>query len=708
MKAAFESFYKINVYCEEANRVDWSNIRILQENEFIDISIINKKKDYCELVLAEPVYIKKKTYLFAENSKFEISYSNLFKSQEFNEKYFYDGFLGARIIDGKTEFKVWSPVATSINVLLYKNGDPLIEETPIIIPLQSKRGVFSALVEENYIGYYYTYQVEAYGKIEEVVDPYAKAVGVNGLRGCIIDLESTNPIGWDLDKPIELKNYTDAVIYEISIRDISSNDNSGVQNKGKFIGLLEESKTAKGVKTGLEHIKELGVTHVQILPMYDFHYQSVDERDQFRKYNWGYDPQNYNAVEGSYSTNPYDAALRIKELKEMIKKFHQNNIGVIMDVVYNHVYEYKRSNFEKLVPGYYFRHDRFGNVSNGSGCGNDVASENKMTRRFIIDSVTYWAKEYHLDGFRFDLLGLLDIDTVNSIYEELKKINPNIIVYGEGWDLNTYLENDKKATQYNAYKTPKIGYFNDVIRDAVRGHTFEADKKGFAGGGEGKELEIKRSVVGLINYNESLKGPFIFPSQSINYVSCHDNHTLWDKINITNKEDSVEERIRVHKLSHAIVLTSQGASFLHLGCDFCRTKHGHENSYNLPDSINSIDWDRKYEFRDVFEYIKGLVKLRKEHPAFRMSSASEVVKHIIFLDSPEKCVAFMIHDHANNDIWKDILVIYNSNKSTVEIKIPNGVYNVVADGRLSGVETLYRIYGDKVKVAPISCIVAYR
>lgn len=706
MKAAFVTFYKIEIYCEDAEKIEWENIKVYQESEPIEISIINKKKDHCEIILSEPVDIKRKTYISIKDKCFEVPYSNLFKTEEFNEKYYYDGFLGCRILDDKIEFRVWSPVATSIDLVLYKNGDQSLQEEPIIFNMKEKNGVFSGEVDLKYKGYFYTYKVQIYDKIEEVVDPYAKAVGINGLRAAIIDLEETNPYNWQEDKYVKLENYVDAVIYEISIRDISSNENSNIKKRGKFLGLVEEGTfSKKGVTTGLEHIKELGVSHVQILPFYDFHFESVDERDPLKRYNWGYDPQNYNAPEGSFSLNPYEPKERIRELKTMIQKLHQNNIGVIMDVVYNHVYDYKKSNFEKIFPGYYFRCDKFGNISNGSGCGNDVASENKMVRRFIKDSVVFWAKEYHIDGFRFDLLGLLDVDTINEIYDGLKKINPNAIIYGEGWDLNTYLEHDKKAIQMNAYKTPNIGYFNDIIRDAIRGHTFEAEKKGFAGG-ESREHDIKRGVVAAINYDESLKGPFISPDQSINYASCHDNHTLWDKISITNKEDSVEERVRIQKLSQAIVLTSQGVPFIHLGCDFCRTKQGHENSYNLPDIINSVDWDRKYEFRDVFEYVKGLIKLRKEHPAFRLNSCEDIKKYLKFLDCPSRTVAFKI-DYPR-DAWKEIIVIYNSNKSAVDIKIPNGVWNVAVDGRLAGVDALYKIYGDKVKVAPISAMVLFR
>ncbi|SEF63807.1 pullulanase [Caloramator fervidus] len=706
MKAYFSTFYKIKFFLNEFDGVDLTSIRVFQENQPLEISVINKRKDLCEIILKDPIDIKKKTYLYLKENKVEVSYSYLFKTKEFEEKYFYDGFLGCRIINDKTEFRVWSPVAKSISLLIYKTKDPLIYEKPLVYQMEEKNGLFSILIDKNLKGYFYNYQVEVYDKVYEVVDPYAKAVGINGLRGAIIDFNDTNPLNWDKDKPVNLKRYVDAIIYEINIRDISLGDNSGIKDKGKFLGLVEENTfSEKGVKTGLEHIKELGVTHVQIMPFYDFHYESVDEREPFKKYNWGYDPQNYNAVEGSFSKDPYDPISRIKELKTMIKKFHDNNIGVIMDVVYNHVYDYKQSSFEKLFPGYYFRSDKFGNISNGSGCGNDIATENKMVRRFIKDSVLHWAKEYHIDGFRFDLLGLFDIDTINEIYDELKKINENIIVYGEGWDLNTFLESDKRVIQKNAYKVLNIGFFNDTIRDAVRGNTFDAEKKGFAGG-EDREYDIKRSVVACTNYSEDLKGPYVSPNQSINYVSCHDNHTLWDKISITNKEDSIEDRVRIHKLSYAILLTSQGVPFLHLGCDFCRTKQGYENSYNLPDNINSIDWNRKYEFRDVFEYVKGLITLRKEHIAFRLDSVEDVKKYLKFIDSPKRTIAFKIECPA--DSWREIIVVYNANKNPIDLNLQNGVWNVVVDGRLAGVDTLYKIYGDKVRVSSISCMVMYR
>ncbi|WP_242851233.1 type I pullulanase [Clostridium sp. DMHC 10] len=376
---------------------------------------------------------------------------------------------------------MWAPSALNVKLLLYKNGDAALNDNPVhSIYLNEENGLWSTPIEGDLKNYYYTYQVVLYNEVNEVTDPYVKATGINGNRGAIIDISETNPENWDKDvSPSTINNFTDAVIYEISIRDISSNPNSNIKNTGKYLGLAEENtKTKNNLSTGLDYIKELGITHVQIMPIFDFSYKSIDEKMP-SEYNWGYDPQNYNVPEGTYSTDPYDSKCRIRELKTLISALHKNNISVNVDVVFNHLWNEKENSFEKTFPGYYLRRNQDGTFSNGTGCGNDTASENLMMKKFIIDSVVYLSQEYHIDGFRFDLMGIHDIDAMNQIREAVDRLGRPIMLYGEGWNLNTNLLYEKKAIIQNSFKTPRIGYFNEIIRDSIRGSLFDANSKRF-------------------------------------------------------------------------------------------------------------------------------------------------------------------------------------------------------------------------------------
>nr|WP_242844609.1 type I pullulanase [Clostridium novyi] len=422
-----------------------------------------------------------------------------------------------------------------------------------------------------------------------------------------------------------------------------------------------------------------------------------------KNYNWGYDPQNYNVPEGSYSTNPYDPLCRILELKKLVQKLHENNIGVNMDVVFNHMFHKHFINFEKIFPFYYFRYYENGKLSNGSGCSNDIASEHKMVQKFIVDSVSYWATEYHIDGFRFDLMGLHDIDTMNLIISKLKKINKNAMVYGEGWNLETTLSKENKAIQENSSRTPEIGFFNDTIRDSVKGNIFSSKDKGFVNGKENLEDIIKFCIMGCSLDYKNFKAIYSSPFQSINYVSCHDNHTIWDKLELTNPDDSIEDKKDMLKLSLGILLSSQGVPFIHSGAEFCRTKQGISNSFNLPDEINNIDYNRKYDFKDIFYYVKSLINMRKNHPAFRMASKENIISNLKFIDdTPKNTVAFLLKNNASNDIFKTILVVYNSNKYNVEINIPNGTWNQFVDKYSVNENVISTIKCDKLTIEPIS------
>lgn len=669
-------------------------------------SIFNRS--HIEIIISGSLDIKSEAVLSFDNNNIKIGYNYYYGTEEFNKKFSFDGELGLTYSKKESVFKLWSPAASSVKVLIYKDGDAETTEKPYKIPLTEKNNLWSTKIDGDLEGHFYTYEIEIHNSVNEAVDPYAKAVGINGLRGAIIDMSKTNPPDYDNYIIPKNKNITDAIIYEISIRDISKHPDSGVNQKGLFQGLCEEdSKSSKQISTVLSHIKELGVTHVQILPFFDFSYVSVNEKKP-EKYNWGYDPQNYNAPEGSFSTNPYDPYCRIIELKKMIQCLHNHNICINMDVVYNHVYFMPKDNFQKIFPDYYFRTREDGSYSDGSGCGNDVASERKMVRKFILDSVLYWASEYHINGFRFDLMGLLDIDTMNLIKDSLDHIYGNVMVYGEGWDLGTTLAGEFKTAKYNAYKTPHISYFNDGIRDCVKGQVFNIYERGFVSGKGGLENEIRKAVVGSIHYTDEIWGPFVNPEQSVNYVSCHDNSALWDKFERSNGDYSIEEKKSMVKLANAIIFTSQGVPFFDAGVEFCRTKCHVENSYNAPDYINWVDWNRKSEYYDVFTYFKGLIKVRKEHPAFRMNSFEAVKANLDFINNnPGNTVCFVLKGNANDDPWKNIVVAFNANRYPVEINIPINTWFIVANGQRSGTDIFDMVQGNKFLAEPLSCYIMY-
>ncbi len=707
---AFITGFK-TVECTVDNINDFNLIKFYFKNRDRYINIISRysNNNIITLVLSEEIDIKYACTLFYDDHTFsDCDYFKLFASEEFNGRFFTLDELGLNYNETYSEFRVWSPVALSVNLLLYKNGNTAdLTATPTKIQMSEINGLWSVRIDKNLNGKFYTYEVNVYGNINEATDPYAKAVGVNGQRGAIIDLLQTNPIGFENDSPITKENYTDAIIYELSVRDISTNPNSGIKNRGKFIGLTEKNtKTKNNKPTGLAYLKYLGITHVQIMPVFDFSYNSVDEKNPY-KYNWGYDPQNYNVPEGSYSTNPYIPNKRILELKEMIFAFHKKGICVNMDVVYNHVFDAKHHCFELIFPGYYFRRNEDGSFSNGSNCGNDTASENLMMKRFIIDSMLYWAREYHLDGFRIDLMGIHDIDTINTLRDRLDR---HIMLYGEGWNLGTALSSDKKAIITNSAKLPEIGFFNDITRDILEGSIFSKFDKGFISGKEGLESGIMTSIVGCTKYSDDTSGPFYSPIQSINYISCHDNSTLWDKLKSTCSDEPEEKLMARLKFALGILLTCQGIPLLSSGIEFGISKEGVENSYNSPDEINWVDWERRDKYIDLVTYVKSLIDLRKAHPAFRLSTLDDIKDNIKFLFVPSKnVVAFVIKSLDIIDSWQNIVVIYNANKYSVEIKLPPDTWNLVANKSvvsnkpISGHSGLFLAEGISVNVLYNNC-----
>lgn len=620
--------------------------------------------------------------------------------------------------DNSTTFTLWSPQAQEARVNLYTTD----RNTPAYatIPMTSGvDGTWNVTVPEALYGKFYAFNVKVDGKwLAETPGIWAKAVGTNGHRAAIIDLSTTNPEGWDNDRGPAVESITDAVLYEMHHRDFSVSPTSGIAHKGKFLALTEHGTTNNyGEATGIDHLKELGVTHVHILPSYD--YNSVDEANlPANQYNWGYDPYNYNAPEGSYSTDPAAPATRINEMKRMIKALHDAGIGVVMDVVYNHTANNDDSNFSLTAPGYFYRHRPDGSYSDASGCGNETASERAMMSDFIVNSVKYWAKEYHIDGFRFDLMAIHDTETMNRVASELKKINPSIFVYGEGWTAgDSPLPVNRRALKDNVSMMEGIAVFSDDIRDAVKGHYSNAADKGFATGKPGNEETVKIGIVAAtahpqVDYSKgnNSRAPYATsPEMVINYVSCHDDLMLTDKLAKSMPGSTEAERQRAARLAQTIVFTSQGTPFMFAGEELFRDKQGVHNSYKSPDSINAINWDLKHANAEQFEYYRQLIKLRKEHPAFRLKTAQDIARHLVFdkTDTPN-LISYSLKDNAGGDVWREIKVIFNGSTEAQTVNIPRGNWTIVAmDGKINA-DGMGTTRGGKTTVAPTSAYILAR
>ncbi|WP_324025609.1 type I pullulanase [Maribacter sp. BPC-D8] len=623
--------------------------------------------------------------------------------------------LWIQYTEDATLFKLWSPNAEEVFLRLYKDGHDATVFSYYNLT-KEHQGIWQTKVDGDLNGIYYTYQVKINDSwLDETPGIYAKAVGVNGNRAMVLDMETTNPNGWQKDTSPTLSTYNEAIIYELHVRDMTIHSQSGSSLPGTYLGLVEaDTKGPTGVATGIDHLKELGITHVHLLPTLD-HY-AIDETNlDTPQFNWGYDPNNYNAPEGSFSTDPFNAEVRIKEFKQMVKTFHDNGIGVILDVAYNHTGKTEESNFNQEVPGYYYRHWEDGSYSDAAACGNETASERAMMRKFIIESILHWTKEYHIDGFRFDLMGIHDIETMNKIGEAVLEINPDALLYGEGWTASdSPLPEEKRALKKHMQQLPKFAAFSDDLRDGLKGSVFEDESLGFVSGAKNSEESIKFGVVGAIqhpqieyeNVNYSDAPWTLEPWQSINYVSCHDNHTLFDKLKISRPDATFEELIAMDKLANAIVLTSQGTPFLHAGSEMLRTKNGEHNSYNLPDSINQINWNWKNDNKEVFDYYKNLIKLRKEHPAFYMATSNQVREHLKFQNTNNSLVSFTLEGNANDDNWKNILVIYNASNEKLNYKI-DGVWQKAVSGSTFDFQGLH-LLKDSIEVPGLSMYIAFQ
>ncbi|MDE6184958.1 MAG: type I pullulanase, partial [Lachnospiraceae bacterium] len=590
------------------------------------------------------------------------------------------------------------------------SGDNLIKSEPLSY---TKQGVFSVTLSGNYANQYYTYLVNVQGSEWEVVDPYAKSTGVNGERGMILAKDEGMPEGFKEDTYIQDTQREDVILYEMSVRDYTSDIDSGILHKGKFLGLTEENTVnSAGDSTGLSYLAELGITHVHLLPIQDF--GGVDEEHPEEAYNWGYNPVNYFVPEGSYATDPYHGEVRVQELREMIQSLHGQGIGVVMDVVYNHTYYSADSNFNRIVPGYYHRIKEDGSFSDGSKCGNELATERAMVRKYVIDSVKYWMEEYHVDGFRFDLMGLIDVETMKELEKEVFRLNPHAVVYGEGWDAGETIYQGERMESANAYLTPGIGTFNNVFRRAVQNYICGFVEE------ESTLLGMKFGVAGAGNHPDTVARMGTWtakPLQCINYASCHDGYTLWDLITLNCPEEEQEFLKRRDRFGAACVLLCQGTPFLHSGEEFLRTKVSpnnpdvkYGNSYDAGDEVNALDWKSRTENKDVLEYYRGLISFRKEHRGLRYVTQRQLNKNLVFMeDLPENVMGYYAREPINLFMDNQICLLFNPTQEAVEFLPASGIWEIYVDDHRAGTECLEVIAeGETLCVEGVSALAAVR
>ena len=598
----------------------------------------------------------------------------------------------------KTTFTFWSSVAEKMEVRLYNTYDA--SEFDVITLHEQEGDFWTATIKGDQVGKFYTvcsYQNGEWG--QESPGIFAKAVSVNGQRAAIIDMQATDPEGWENDQRPAMTDPTDVVVYETHMRDFTIDATSGIANKGKFIAFTEQgTQTAEGLASGIDHLKELGITHIQILPMYD--YGSIDETTlDLNKYNWGYDPVNYNVPEGGYSTNPYDPSTRIREAKTMIQALHAAGIRVIMDVVYNHTYSVEGCALGRVVPQYFYRMNEDGTYANGSGCGNETASDKEMMRQFMVESVCYWAREYHIDGFRFDLMGIHDQETMRQIRAALDEIDPSIITYGEGWAASSpAYPYEQLAMKQWTYTMPRVGAFSDDIRNALIGSPFD-HHRGFASGNTASRDAVCYGLVACPDWSGE-------PMQHVSYITCHDNYCLRDRIEVAAAEETEATKLRMNKLAQTTVMVSQGMTFFYGGEELFRTKQGVENSYQSPDSINVIEWTNKQTYSDLFAYYREIIKIRRQHKGFRLGTAELVKNHVEFPETTQEgLIIYRIKDLQGIDTASSLIVLLNGTAEAMEAEVPQANYTVLAQDAQANANGMGTIEGGKVQVAPYSATI---
>jgi pullulanase len=632
--------------------------------------------------------------------------AKLYDSPEFAAKYTYAGNdLGNTYSPTSTKFRVWAPTAIAVTLVTYEKAETPLASGVEIAMSSDINGTWVTTLTGDKNGLIYNYRITLDGANNEAVDPYVRATTINGERGVVVDLSKTNPAGWSKARPKFSGKPTDAVIYELHVRDLSMDASSGISagNKGKFLAFTELNTKSGGVTTGVSAIKDLGITHVELLPVYD--YASVDEAAP--TFNWGYDPQNYNVPEGSYSSDPRNPTARITELKSAILAMHKVGLRVNMDVVYNHVYNSNTFSQNLIVPGYFFRTDENGTLTNGSGCGNDVASERSMVRKFIVDSVKYWASEYSFDGFRFDLMGLMDITTINEVSAALKAIDPTIIIIGEGWEMGT-LPQELRASQTNIAKLSNVAHFNDQLRDGLKGSVFKAADTGWATGKSAAVGDIYPGIAGNTLYNPAFLNKWVTssPVQSVNYVEAHDNLSLADKLTASVKGISPTGVAQISQFATSVAFLSQGIPFMQAGQEFLRSKNGDENSYKSDDATNSLKWGTKVKYSATVNYYKGLIALRAAHPAFRMTTTAAVKANLKFLKGSDNVIAYTLNGKAVGDKASTIVVIHNADPAGATVTLPNAKkWSILAKGSQIGTKILQVLNAGKVVVPGQSTMV---
>lgn len=609
-----------------------------------------------------------------------------------------------------TRFEVWAPTADSVCLLLYDGAAAAPGEScrQRIDMQPGSNGLWHAVAEGDHRGEYYAFRVKTDGRwLAETAGIFARAVAINGARGAVVDLRATDPEGWETDRAPAIANLSEISVYEMHYRDLTAHPSTGCEHGGKYLALTETgTRSAQGEATALDHLRELGVSHVHLLPSADF--GSIDERNPDGAYNWGYEPMNYNVPEGSYATDPADPECRIREFKEMVAALHRAGLRVVLDVVYNHTTDVNRCGFELTVPGYFYRMTPDGRFADGSGCGNETASEQAMMRKYLVESLEYWVEEYHVDGFRFDLMAIHDIETMNLIRKRLSAIDPSILIYGEGWSASDpAYDPEKLAFKRHTYRMPGIAAFSDDFRDALRG-SLDCTAGGFIHGAAGNDGGVEFGIVGGVAHPgvDYDGAPWAGePTQHISYVTCHDNHCLRDRLEILSPDAPEAELLRMDKLAQTAVFTSQGIPFIFCGEELYRSKQHEENSYRSPDAVNAIDWTLKSRYRDLFDYYRGLIALRRAHPAFCLGSAEAVREHLEFLPAGECVVAFRLKEVGGIDPSRSIVVVLNGSRETAQVALPEADYTVLAaDGRIDP-DGLGRIHAASVEVAPVSATI---
>lgn len=606
--------------------------------------------------------------------------------------------FGVTITNSGVQLKVWAPCAIRVKAAIYDEGDDLFRHE---IPMESVGdGVFTLKLPLDYLNKYYTYIITSAETDYEVVDPYAVASGPNSQKAMIIDLSETNPQGWQGHYRPDPVKQNEAIVYELHVRDFSADDNSGMKHKGKYLAFTERGTLYNDLTTGVDHLKELGVTHVHLLPVFDF--LTVDEyRDD--EYNWGYDPGLYNNPEGSYATDALDGRVRIRELKACIMALHEAGIRVVLDVVYNHTYESLHSNFNRLAPGYFYRLDKDGDFANGSGCGNELATEHAVVRKFIIDSLIFWLDEYKVDGFRFDLLALYDKETVGEIVKEVKAVHPDAILYGEPWIGWESALPEKMRFLKSKQRGMDMGLFNDDFRNAIKGDN-DGHETGFVMERYDAKPWVELGIAASTALPGDRKGYADRALEVVNYASAHDNLILWDKIEKAAGGYDFDHKLRMHRLALSIVLTSFGMAFLQSGTEFVRTKKGHDNSYNAGDEFNKIDWSLKDINMDHYEYIRKLIHFRKTSGFFKWNTREEIGEHLEFLSAPDGIIAYCIKSIDE----KDCVIIHNGTHARRAVQVPEGIFTVVADHEKVDLKSdrKYSTRGERpVHVEPFSSLI---